>query len=838
MTVCVTAGVFDDLCGDTDRESGVAMRDDVTDGLAIRRRAAMWRWLLAVGIAAVLLVALVVVLLRLDDDRSPGSLALATVTALLAGAAVVVTWLESRRINRHLNRTIERLIDTESELRLLLDDLPEAVMSLDAVGIVRGANAKAAELTGEPRRARSTGRPFAALVEPARGSDLGAWLATGRTERPAEPITFRLPHADGWGVTLVEATADRPRQADTGLIVRLRDVTEREERVRALEQARRRFQQAFHSAPTGMALVRLDDSTILDANRSLAEMLDRPDRRARRAQHPRHHPPRRPARRGRLPRPPRARDRRHVPAWTSATCAATGEFVWARTRVAVTEDEGVPLAITHIEDVTEQRRTAERLQWAATHDDLTGLPNRTRADPPADAILDGAGDRCGRRAVHRPRQLQGRQRQPRSRHRRRAADACMSERLREVVGADADAGPLRRRRVHRHARRPATASRSTVAEDDPRHGPPGRSSVDGTELFVSTQHRHVGRTTASGVTAAELLRDADAAMYRAKARGRDCVEAFAPGTRETSVLALRTSSELRRGLERGEIVPYFQPIVDLDDRSRHGLRGAGPLAAPRARAAGPGPVPADGRGDRAASARSARRSCSDSLAQLARWRARELPFADVSISVNVGSPPARRPGLRRRSSPRRWRESGIPADSLWLEITETALMADVKAATVALRNLRSLGLHLAVDDFGTGYSSLTYLKRFPVEAIKVDRSSSPGSASTPRTRRSSRPSSTSATRSASWWSPRAWRRRCSCRGCGRWAATAARATSSGAPARPPSSRPSASPRARTPNRRDRLAVVVSRPHVASHATSHVDPPPLMSLPRPLHDRAR
>src|SRR6478672_7343249 len=147
------------------------MREDITDGLSIRRRAAMWRWLLAVGVAAALLVALVLALLQLDSDRSPGALALAVVIAGLAGAAVVVTWLESRRITRHLNRTIERLIDTETELRLLLDDLPEAVVSLDDGGVVRGANAKAAELTGTPIGAIS-GRPFASLVEPARGTDL------------------------------------------------------------------------------------------------------------------------------------------------------------------------------------------------------------------------------------------------------------------------------------------------------------------------------------------------------------------------------------------------------------------------------------------------------------------------------------------------------------------------------------------------------------------------------------------------------------------------------------------------------------------------------------------
>jgi EAL domain-containing protein (putative c-di-GMP-specific phosphodiesterase class I) len=110
-----------------------------------------------------------------------------------------------------------------------------------------------------------------------------------------------------------------------------------------------------------------------------------------------------------------------------------------------------------------------------------------------------------------------------------------------------------------------------------------------------------------------------------------------------------------------------------------------------------------------------------SLAQLGHWRERIDGFADLSISVNVSSRQLLGGGFVDVVTDA-LAETGVPAGALWLEITETALMTDVKAASVALRNLRGVGLHLAVDDFGTGYSSLTYLKRFPVEAIKVDRS--------------------------------------------------------------------------------------------------------------------
>jgi diguanylate cyclase (GGDEF)-like protein/PAS domain S-box-containing protein len=697
------------------------MLDDVTDGVAIRRRAATWRWVLSVVVAAGLLVGLVALVLRLEGDRSPSAVAAVISAALFAVAAVVVSWMESRRITRHLHHTIDRLIDTESELRLLLDDLPEGVVPLDDDGAIKGANAKALELTGRPP-GELAGRRLTDLVEDSRRREVAEWLSRARRGRATDPVSFPLERADG-SSTLVEATADRTRQDGAGLIVRLRDVTEREERGRALEQARRRFQQAFHSAPTGMALVRLDDSTILDANRSLADMLAIPvgelvGRSIRDITHPDDL---------RAAATYRARlelgiadtyllDQRYL--------RSDGQFVWARTRVAVTEDDGVSLAITHIEDVTEQRRTAERLQWAATHDDLTGLPNRTemirRVDElltdarPGDvavlfidldnfkAVNDSLGHGIGDVLL-----------------------TAMSVRLRETVGPDAILA-----RFGGDEFIVVVDGLAATAPDDPGRDPlalaervrreVGRAVVvHGTELFV-TASVGVSTNEQPGASAADLLRDADAAMYRAKARGRDCVEAFAPGTHETTVLALRTATELRRGIERGEIVPYFQPIVDLTTGHVVGFEALARWLHPERGLLAPDQFLSMAEetgliGDIGASI------LEDALSQYARWRARRLPFAAGSLSVNIGTRQVVDPAFAALVADL-LAQTGIPAESLWLEITETALLADAKASTVALRNLRSLGLHLAVDDFGTGYSSLTYLKRFPLEAIKIDRS--------------------------------------------------------------------------------------------------------------------
>ncbi len=694
------------------------MRDDLTDGVAIRRRAATWRWVASVIVAAALLIASVALVIRVGPSRSRATVIVLGVASGLALCAVVVTWLESRRITRHLHRTIDRLIDTEAELRMLLDDLPEAVLSIDDRGVVRGANAKAAELTGLAV-SDITGQPFQSLVGEDDEQTVDDWLAEGRRRQSVDAVTLRLAAIDGT-VTVVEASHDRPRSTTQGAIVRLRDVTEREERVRALEQARRRFQQAFHSAPTGMALIRLDDSNIIDANRSLAEMLQRPiddlvGRSIREITHPEDL---------KAAAAYRARlelgivdtyllDQRYL--------RSDGEFIWARTRVAVTEDEGVPLAITHIEDVTEQRNTADQLRWAATHDDLTGLPNRTELLARADSLLAGApagsvallfidldnfktvNDSLGHGIGDQLLTVMAR-RLGESVARGALLGRFGGDEFIVVVTSASDA-PGQRFNPGRIAERLRDTLREAV-------------DVEGTELFVtasigySVNHRE-------GTTAAELLRDADGAMYRAKARGRDCVEAYAVGSHETTALALRTATQLRRGIERGEIVPYYQPIVELTTGHVVGFEALARWLHPERGLLGPDqflPL-AEETGLIGYVGESILR---DGLAQLAQWRARNLPFANAYLSVNVGTRQVVDPSFAPLVA-EVLAETGIPADSLWLEITETALLADVKASTVALRKLRSLGLHLAVDDFGTGYSSLTYLKRFPVEAIKIDR---------------------------------------------------------------------------------------------------------------------
>ncbi len=238
-----------------------------------------------------------------------------------------------------------------------------------------------------------------------------------------------------------------------------------------------------------------------------------------------------------------------------------------------------------------------------------------------------------------------------------------------------------------------------------------------------------GLTVGAGVAYAErpvvepqgLLRDAVAAMHRAKRRGRGEIEVFDPSIRLQAMSRMRFESELRLALRRGEITPHFQPIVDtvtgrplaFEALARWQPGGAAAISPARfipvAEAAG---LIGD-LGEQILDAASR---------QVASWqREREDGAGALELYVNVSGLQLSDPSFPARAVELAT-AAGLAPGTLGLEITETVLMEDADAVMRRLEELRSLGVRLLLDDFGTGYSSLAYLKRLPLDVVKIDRS--------------------------------------------------------------------------------------------------------------------
>ena len=209
-------------------------------------------------------------------------------------------------------------------------------------------------------------------------------------------------------------------------------------------------------------------------------------------------------------------------------------------------------------------------------------------------------------------------------------------------------------------------------------------------------------------------------MYHAKELGRDRAELFDAPTHHRAVDDLRTGSALHRAIERRELRMHYQPVLDIARgaltgfealiRWQHPERGLVPPSEFIPLAEETGLIVPLG-------VWALEESCRQAVA----WHEAAVDGTRLSISVNLSPRQLAEPALPNEVA-RVLADTGLDADSLWLEITESTLMRDVESALSALGALRALGLHLAVDDFGTGYSSMAYLERLPVESLKIDRS--------------------------------------------------------------------------------------------------------------------
>jgi len=366
-------------------------------------------------------------------------------------------------------------------------------------------------------------------------------------------------------------------------------------------------------------------------------------------------------------------------------------------------------------DIAERRRAEEKLRVVATHDPLTALPNRTLLHERLSHALAKA-QRYGRQLAVL------------------FIDLDRFKNVNDTLGHEAGDKLLQvaAQRVSNCLRDTDTMARQggdefvvlmdELSDLEPVAGVSQRIldsmadpfTVDGRELHLTASigisvYPEDGRA---------LLKNADIAMYRAKEKGRNTYQFYSTQIDKHSVERLSLESDLRRALERNEFTLHYQPKVDIATGHISGLEA------------------------------------------LLRWQhpelgwippARFIPLAEESgLILPIGAwvletacaqnRAWQRQGLRRMRvavnlSPRQFaaeslpydikaalHESGLDATDLELEITESMVMNNPEQAVNSLRQLKDVGIHVAIDDFGTGYSSLAYLKRFPVDSVKVDRS--------------------------------------------------------------------------------------------------------------------
>lgn len=218
--------------------------------------------------------------------------------------------------------------------------------------------------------------------------------------------------------------------------------------------------------------------------------------------------------------------------------------------------------------------------------------------------------------------------------------------------------------------------------------------------------------------ARELLRKADLAMYEAKREGKARYRLFDLGMNTRALNRLGLEGDLRRGLDREEFVVHYQPKVSLDTGKVLGLEALVRWEHPERGLVHPSefiPVAED----TGMIIEIGRWVLKEACTQVRRWQARYPSDPPLSANVNLSASQFRQSDLAGDIT-EVLAETDLDPQSLELEITESVVMGDVQATLAILRALKSLGVRLAIDDFGTGYSSLAYLKRFPMDTLKID----------------------------------------------------------------------------------------------------------------------
>jgi diguanylate cyclase (GGDEF)-like protein/PAS domain S-box-containing protein len=548
------------------------------------------------------------------------------------------------------------------------------------------------------------------------------YCGSGDPEQSAEESRARcakLQHAlaAGFAQGLRERTlAEQEAIARSSLLAR-------SDAMQALHATEARFSAVFEGAAIGIGIADLDGN-VLEVNDTLTRMFGGLEHHVRgRRVTDWAHPEDRPhvwELYGELVRGEREHFRVEKPFYRN-----DGTVLWTNLTVSLLRDaEGQPeYQLALMEDTTERRLLNLRLRYEATHDALTGLPNRTlfferleKALSAGDgarfglcyldldgfkAINDSLGHAAGDRLlVEVADRLQS----------CATAPGEMVARLGGDEFVALTTGPDTQREVDELATRILAVLASPIC-------------VDGREFTVRGSIGIVEGPAAERTTA-EVLRSADITMYRAKSAGGNRFELADPEADARAITRHGLTTALPAALERGEFFIEYQPLVHLGDGSVHGAEALVRWCHPQHGVLGPDQfIPlAEHTG---LIVPLGRWVLQEAVRQARYWQERHSDGGPLRINVNLSPTQLHHPGLV-ADTVAVLERSGLEPGALCLEVTESALIGADEDLLKPLRQLAEMGVDIALDDFGTGYSNLANLRRLPVSVLKLDRSFTQG----------------------------------------------------------------------------------------------------------------